>query len=131
MWAGAHLALQVVAWENARAYVLRPKASADTWRLANRGALRLERCLAAVRARVPEDAVVTFTAPGRDDAAFLFAWAVYFLPERRLVLASDGAREPGLVFSYGSAGEAPRGRTVLETACGTLSAPAAAARERP
>jgi hypothetical protein len=107
----------------------RPKAPAETWRLGNLGAARLGRCLNAVGQRVEAGSVTAFSAPGRSDEAFLFSWAAYLLPERRIVLRSEVSGDPVVdyVFSFGQKLAEPGLRSVFETACGSLYAVSAAA----
>ncbi len=124
VWCAAALALQILAWRDQRQYMARPKAPAETWRLGNLGAARLGRCLGVVAQRVEPGSVTAFIAPGRADETFLFAWAVYLLPERRLVLRPDlqSADRADYVFSFGQALTDASLRAVLDTACGSLYA---------
>jgi len=130
LWALAALTLQVLRWHDGRQFMARPKAPAETWRLGNLGAARLGRCLQAVGKRVPATYVTALAAPGRADEAFLFAWAVYLLPERRLVLRADtpGDTDVDFVLSLGQGLTEATLRPVLDTACGTLYAVQPAAR---
>ena len=124
VWCAAALALQILSWSDQRQHVARPKAPAETWRLENLGAARLGRCLSGVGQRVEPGSVTAFSAPGRADETFLFAWAVYLLPERRIVLRTDlsGPEVVDFVFSFGRGLGEPGLRPVLETACGSLYA---------
>src|SRR5207237_1029186 len=99
-----------------------PKAPADFWRLGNRGAAQLGRCLHAAAERLPEGSVTALAAPGLDDAQYRFAWATYLLPERRLVVRTDVADDAGVdfVFSLGQGLNGPRLVPLFDTACGTL-----------
>jgi hypothetical protein len=88
------------------------RSGPQTWRTGAPRLLRLERCLAGVRERVPAGRPIAFASPeeaSRDDF-FRWRWAAYYLPEHDLLFAHDPASLPDAEYlvDYGRGVRDPR-----------------------